>query len=793
MACVPGANLTWDIDTDPELPGGQGSLPDTVCSVWRWCPCDPCDMSYCSRDSSYCPMDDIITGLCTDEPAGWQHVCGDIDLGPPCITGDFYGEAVMICECPSTALTVEAQSSSLIPGDCVIKYPKQCDDLPSGVFPFNLCRLDYIARDYVPQVMIDDELGLGAKTLWTWCPCDNGEADYGADSIGTCGEDLVCTGIVNGPGEWVWRGGPLSLGPPPLVGRFYGETITIGYCCQEISSYVSLGPVDITPGYHEICESLPAAPVYDWEIRATVSVDEEPVGGIVTCGPCSSWVWCPCENDEGSCGVIYLDPAGDCPPEYDPPAAPPALSVSYGSWKLFEGSSHHGAPPSVGRFFGEVVFYCTCSTDCSSSSLSSLSSSLSSESLLSSVPCDDAAPYCIYNAGTGTFKLTGEYHCISHLHGQPYYTNGYWILWFWNCVTEPAEFPCEEWWLTTEVGNGLFGYVLENQGVDNPYGTYTPVGGALGNPVLEECISSSFSEFDADASCTRCIEGTWHKPYCKVTFAGSVWCNSFYVQPFPACGVGDRCEELIDFSPYYGTFRTTGGVPSCVIYDVLIEDLASVPCNVTNFIVFLQGDGIGGQRWAISDGGLSLDHLPFKSIAIPTDCGQTIYNEIAYFYNTNENAYFDLKVTIEFLDELPMAAPMPASALWAAAEQLYEAPIATPLGFLQPTQSQLLDMQENLDGSFSVADFAEPAFWAAMRAWLIAGMPLRSDIEIAEITENTCLHCQHRTRLGTCGEGSCRIQGNEEELRIYLDVFDASFPLRNKARIATEHCPIWLW
>jgi hypothetical protein len=84
-------------------------------------------------------------------------------------------------------------------------------------------------------------------------------------------------------------------------------------------------------------------------------------------------------------------------------------------------------------------------------------------------------------------------------------------------------------------------------------------------------------------------------------------------------------------------------------------------------------------------------------------------------------------------------------------------------------------------------------FWAALNVWLRAGKPERTDDEVEEILVRNCNACERKNDDGTCGGCGCRIKGNESELVPFLAKYDPDNPMRNKARIAIEHCPIWLW
>lgn len=66
----------------------------------------------------------------------------------------------------------------------------------------------------------------------------------------------------------------------------------------------------------------------------------------------------------------------------------------------------------------------------------------------------------------------------------------------------------------------------------------------------------------------------------------------------------------------------------------------------------------------------------------------------------------------------------------------------------------------------------------AVTRWLAAGRPTRSDEEVREIFEVHCKPCEHfDERAESCALCGCRVAAS-------------GAPLRNKLRMATEHCPL---
>jgi hypothetical protein len=83
--------------------------PDGGCCVWVWCPCDGI---YDYGGISSPPVDNNCpkTDTCTAAPGHWVSLSGCAD-DPPCITGTFYGQAVMTCDCPSSSSSSSSASS----------------------------------------------------------------------------------------------------------------------------------------------------------------------------------------------------------------------------------------------------------------------------------------------------------------------------------------------------------------------------------------------------------------------------------------------------------------------------------------------------------------------------------------------------------------------------------------------------------------------------------------------------------------------------------------------------------
>lgn len=71
------------------------------CSVWVWCPCpgyvEGVDYTLPTVDTN-CPK----TATCTAAPGHWVSLGGP-GVDPPCITGTYYGQAELVCDCPTSS------------------------------------------------------------------------------------------------------------------------------------------------------------------------------------------------------------------------------------------------------------------------------------------------------------------------------------------------------------------------------------------------------------------------------------------------------------------------------------------------------------------------------------------------------------------------------------------------------------------------------------------------------------------------------------------------------------------
>jgi len=281
---VPGCSLTYVSESCPgpgslfsasgSLSVSGSSLPlviEQAASAWVWCPCS-C-MSSPSSASLSCPMSDV----CTDKTAGeggWFFLAGDQSLGPPCITGDYYGQVSIIAWCPtrqpscsipshslisspsssspSSSLSSPSLSSASLPSrswsvcedtgslapECAPPSPELCDlpTWPPPEWQFDRAHCEPEADRCIPQIIVSKETA-GDSAVWTWCPCIADYDDYPQSSSSLC--PWSGTSCDSGSGYWVFRGGNANIPQPCVDGRFYGETIITGECCSLSSSSLS--------------------------------------------------------------------------------------------------------------------------------------------------------------------------------------------------------------------------------------------------------------------------------------------------------------------------------------------------------------------------------------------------------------------------------------------------------------------------------------------------------------------------------------------------------------------------
>lgn len=250
--------------------------------------------------------------------------------------------------------------------------------------------------DYAPEGSTS-----GSAEVLVCCPYDAGD----------------CKANTSGDGKWVFRGGCKDLGPPPVDGRFYGETIAVGYCCEpptSSSSESSSSSMVMESSSYSLC-SMPIPPIYLWDLLLKEQDPEKWPASIVEydndCGlpaGCSSWLWCQCEKDESSeCLQVFGDPK-ECP------MTEPAIETE-GEWSLYSGTDHHGAPCVTGRFYGEILWFCKCDETQNSSSQSEDSSS-------AGCVCEPGGMLLTNTSGNAVYDFINGYaNPVGTYNGMPYY------------------------------------------------------------------------------------------------------------------------------------------------------------------------------------------------------------------------------------------------------------------------------------------------------------------------------------------------------------------------------------
>jgi len=454
------------------------------CAVWRWCPCDgDTDWMHCSMQASVCEAAENNGPECGGDGT-WEFVCGDESIGPPCITGRFYGEGVVICRCPTDP---EQSSTSLYEPEISVGE-WSCSGAPPGPFPWFVDWGPYSPGGYVPDILFaDDPPGPGAKGAWTWCPC-SGEVQM-SNSIGDCPFPGNCDSDSAGPGEWLFRGGSSDLGPPPIVGRFYGETVFIGFCCQdetstEMSSYV--------PETSDSC-SMPEFPFFWWDMDLELIPEgwNDDGAGCGLDGICGGWIWCPCNEAADPCAITY-------PSNPTCPFPGTSTQIDPGEWLPYEGGEDPGPPPIKGRFYGELVYYCACEVQ-ESVSVSS------SSSFAADCACELSG---LEVTGNMSPNVTGIYNVGGWYNGQLYYTScdvpGYYIV-FDDDPFSPS------WWLQdTPPGTPYDTYAWQMYVVaigDPPTGSYSNYGAGSGDATVDCCSNCLTDCSNCQSTATLSISG----------------------------------------------------------------------------------------------------------------------------------------------------------------------------------------------------------------------------------------------------------------------------------------------
>jgi len=420
---------------------------EQAASLWIWCPCS-CQSSL-SSSALPCPMGD----RCNDKNSGdgtWLYLAGEEALGPPCITGDYYGQISIISLCPTRDPNCSTPSSSA-PVSSIGVCDNVLADWPPAAWQFDKTVCGDPADRYIPDIIISEKTA-GDAGAWSWCPCLPDYSGYpysGSSSLSCPYAGDTCD---SGDGYWAFRGGNANAPVPCVVGRFYGETIFTGSCCSLSSiSSSSLSSLSSLSSFSSLSSSAPSissvslswsvcedtgfdAPSCSMPPPEQCSLPSQPSFGPVSPMPsssgameplldlletdCEQWIWCPCNCASYGLPVVH----GDCPQTVT------CQDATTGWWVPFSSSNTSPPPCTVGRFFGEVVWVCTCEI----CSISSLSSSLSSSSFSSSsiggallllAVTELAGP--VVPAVLGTYSVNGE------ALGQPRYLQdggSYWIV-----------------------------------------------------------------------------------------------------------------------------------------------------------------------------------------------------------------------------------------------------------------------------------------------------------------------------------------------------------------------------
>lgn len=366
-------DLSWTFDEE-DIPYESWSCTfDSTCAIWQWCaPTDSPPLPACHRESSECVEEDVCDAC--DNSGAWKQIGGDADdIAEPIFAGRFIGEVVILSHCPSCYMehsSVFAYTESLS-----VQGSYGCDDLPDNPFPFQIpyrqvTQASWLAKRIAREGGCDPMTFCETRGIWIWC-------------------------TEHGEEKWIHGGGCIELGPPPIDGRQAGETVIIGTCCGPFESSLSVEPShSIADG----CDELPGWFQTHWA-RELEYYDDRPIqlapSYTIPTIACGSWIWCTCNDDE------------DCKQRF------PAVENHEGTWKRCDaGPSVDYGPCVKGRFLGEVIFFCSCS----SSSIACPPGSFMFLRLNPEALIDPTA--------TGVYDLVGEYD------GANLYWNGLWYLYF---------------------------------------------------------------------------------------------------------------------------------------------------------------------------------------------------------------------------------------------------------------------------------------------------------------------------------------------------------------------------
>ena len=468
----------------PEEDCGEGGR-----GVWTWCPCT-------DGEGSYPGLQDCV------------RVIGGQDVEPRSVFGEY---------------TI---------GEDFEGTPTYTND--------NGWVLWFVVPEDTPDVewWISRASGDAAGTAWNQQPLDqtcpfgdyepiNG-AKSGIEVVPCCPDDGTnCDDNATGEGNWVFRCGCEELGPPPVVGRFYGETIMTGFCCEESSSF-SVSSFSLSSIESLSSCSMPQFPVFWWDLVLQENppwnqVLDRPNDECGVSGNCSAWLWCQCEEDMSSaCEVEWGESA--CP------FTPEGTDAEDGYWMPYGGDDHHGPPCVIGRFYGEVVWFCQCPTSSSSS--------------LSSCGCDDGG-YMVVCDGCNE-DVAGIFNFVGYHGGMPYYEQcgGPWVL-YWEDNGDDSG----TWYFSKEGLGGVpsSGYGGSGTTMDLPTDSdinFNPISPSTGYPTIDCCYECNCgpcnSTIDVEISGLSGYCAQANDTYTLTKYSGDGECY-YYDEIFPG-----NCDEDYD-------------------------------------------------------------------------------------------------------------------------------------------------------------------------------------------------------------------------------------------------------
>jgi len=80
-----------------------------------------------------------------------------------------------------------------------------------------------------------------------------------------------------------------------------------------------------------------------------------------------------------------------------------------------------------------------------------------------------------------------------------------------------------------------------------------------------------------------------------------------------------------------------------------------------------------------------------------------------------------------------------------------------------------------------------------LQQWHNKHNAVRDQATVELIYDKLCMCCEHLKDARCTAECCSGLRGDEERLEELLDGYEPDNPIRNKIRVATEHCPKWKW